>query len=83
MNKITSLICSIIGIVLGYVSFILTKITGIPALNVLLLIFVIFLTKNILQRLLQEKRSWNWWFSNGLTLLIILWLGFWTILFNL
>lgn len=80
---IINLVCSIVGIIMGYVSFNLTKITGIPAINILLLLVVIFFTKHVLQGFINEKKPWSWWFSNGLGVLILLWLVVWTVFLNL
>jgi len=83
MEKITNTIFTIIGIILGYLSFVLTGITSSPELNVLILVAVLFLTKFILQQALKIKKPMNWWLSNGVVVCIFLWLIVWTIFYNL
>jgi len=84
MEKRIATLSSIVGIVLGFLSHIFTKITNFPAFNLLIVFIAIFILRFSLERLLKiEKKPWNWWLSNGFYLLILFWFIVWTIIYNI
>jgi len=82
-NVETNLVYTILGVILGYISFIITNVTNTPELNILVLIAVLFSSKYILQKSLKIDQKWSWWFSNGIILCVFLWLVIWTLFYNL
>jgi len=84
MEKKIGILFSVVGIVLGFLSSIFTQITKFPAINLLIVLIVVFILRFSLERLLKiEKKSWNWWLSNGVYLLILFWFITWTIIYNI
>jgi hypothetical protein len=84
MEKKMGILFSAVGIVLGFLSHIITQITKFPAFNLIIVLTVIFILRFSLERLLKmEKRPWNWWLSNGVYLLILFWFIIWTIIRNI
>ena len=72
------------GVVLGYLSILVTNFTKIPLLNIFLVAIYIVLSKFVLEASkLVEKNSFKWWFSKCFWMLILFWFVFWTIFVNL
>lgn len=81
-NKVIILF-SVLGIIVGYLSFLITNLTNFPEINILLLVILGLLVKKVLERKWKIKEGRQWWIRNGGTLYVLLWLVVWTILYNL
>ncbi len=73
---------AIVGALLGYSSYVLSKSYGIHEANFLILLVAIFIAKIILEKALKISQKWKWWLSNGAVICILMWLVVWTVLFN-
>ena len=76
-NKV-SVIFSIVGILLGVVAFYVNN----PALNFVIMLFVGYIVKYIVSRVMDIKEKFKWW-SGSFLLYIFLWFVMWTILYNI
>ena len=74
---------AIVGALLGYASYALSKSYGIHEANFLILLIAIFATKVVLEKTLKISQPWKWWLTNGALICILMWLVVWTVLFNL
>jgi membrane associated rhomboid family serine protease len=75
----TTLIYAVLGIIAGYISFIINE-AGYAALAmIIILVVAAFATK----KLLKIKQDKKWWLGNAVIVYILLWLVVWTIFFNL
>jgi hypothetical protein len=74
----SSIIFAIIGIVIGYASFMINN----SAIAFVLMVVVAVVAKSVLQGIMKIKEDFKWWFGNGMVVYIILWLVSWTIFYN-
>ncbi|MCX6815468.1 MAG: hypothetical protein NT120_01270 [Candidatus Aenigmarchaeota archaeon] len=75
---VATLVFAVIGILLGYFSFLLNNPPGSLVLMILIAAVVIFLFRQVV----KIKEGFKWWLGNGLIAYIILWLVVWTIFYN-
>jgi hypothetical protein len=78
-ENLSMIIYVIIGIVMGYVSFIL-EVNYIAAA---LAVVIMFLAAEVLKRILNINEKFKWFWSNGGWLYLFVWFVTWIIFFNL
>ncbi len=78
MEMKTTVIFTILGIVAGYASFLINN--SAQSFFLMVLLAVIFVL--VLKKLLKVTEGYKWWFSNGLTIYILLWFITWIVLYN-
>ena len=74
----TTVIFAILGIVVGYASFLINN----SVQSFLLMIVIALAFVFILKKTLKINENSKWWFSNGLPIYILLWFITWIILYN-
>jgi hypothetical protein len=75
----TTLVFTVLGIIVGYVSFLLNS----TAQAFLLMIVVAIVFTLILKKAMKIAEGAKWWLGNGVIVYILLWLIAWTLFFNI
>lgn len=78
-EKISLVIYSMVGIIVGYISFLINN----NWLSLLLAIIVLFGMSEILKKALKIKEKFKWFLSNGGWIYIFIWFITWIIFYNL
>jgi hypothetical protein len=80
---IANIVFAVTGLLLGFLSPVITRATNLPAYNLIALVAVIFALKFGMGNLLKIKQPMGWWFSNGILICTVIWFLVWTVLFNI
>jgi len=79
METKSLLLCSLAGVVIGYVSFLI-----VDALFALVLAVAVgFALKFAVEKLAKEKKSLKWWLTNGGMSYFLIWFVVWVLFLNL
>ncbi len=78
-DNISMTIFIIVGIIIGYISFLLNN----NYYSLILMIIVLFVSQKILGKMLKVKEGIKWWMKNGGIVYIFLWFISWIVFFNL
>lgn len=74
----TTLLFAVLGIVIGYISFLIKS----NIASFVIMVIVLVAAKFLGQRMVKEKKDSKWWLGNGLVVYILLWFVAWTIFYN-
>lgn len=74
-----TLLFAVLGIVVGYVSFLLNN----NLLSLAAMIVIAFVAREAIKRKRGIKEGFKWWLGNGLVVYVFLWLVTWIIFYNL
>ncbi len=78
-EKLSTLIYSVAGILMGYVSYLVKN--NYSAL--LLTIIFLFLISAVLRKVLKIEENFKWFWSNGGWIYLFLWFITWVVFYNL
>jgi len=76
-------ILSVVGVVFGYVSFLLNKSLQSSIIPLVLAIVVLYASATVLRKILKVNEKMKWFMSNGGWVYVFLWFVTWIIFYNL
>ena len=74
---------TVLGVVFGYVSFLLNNTLQSSVIPFVLAIIFLYVSVNILKRVLKVNEKMKWFMTNGGWVYIFLWFVTWVIFYNL
>ena len=74
----TTIFFAVLGIVVGYVSFLVKS----NIASLVIMIIVLVAAKFLGQKMVKEKKDSKWWLGNGMIVYILLWFVAWTVFYN-
>ena len=75
----STLFHAVLGIIVGYVSFLV----NVPVYNLAMAIVVLILVNFLIKAIFKVKEKFSWWLSNGIVIYLLFWLIVWSIFYNL
>jgi hypothetical protein len=75
----TTLLFSVLGVIIGYVSFLARN----NAASFVMMIIVAVVARFVIQKRSKEKKDAKWWLGNGIIIYIFIWFVSWTIFYNI
>ena len=74
----TTIFFAVLGIAVGYVSFLVKS----NIASLIIMIIVLVAAKFLGQKIVKEKKDSKWWLGNGMIVYILLWFVAWTVFYN-
>jgi len=78
-QRISTISYAIVGIVAGYISFLINR----PLISFMLMLVIGYFTMLCIKKAAKIERELKWWLGNGIVVYIFLWLIVWTIFYNI
>lgn len=72
------IVSSLVGIVVGYISFLLNA----PLMNIVLALIVLAVMDVVLSKALKVQEKRKWWLGNSDIAFILVWFVSWSLFFN-